>query len=100
MNLLDMRTIVLINVVTDIVCVWFVVMLWLQNRERFAGTAFWVLDFVFQTAALILIVLRGAIPDWMSMVLSNTLVIAGANHFRQDCRRCLLEIISGKRFQT
>jgi two-component sensor histidine kinase len=54
------------------------VQLWRQSQDRFAGTAFWVLDFVFQAAALVLIVLRGAIPDWMSMVLSNTLVIAGA----------------------
>jgi len=42
-------------------------MLWRQSRDRFAGTAFWVLDFVFQAAALVLIVLRGAIPDWMSI---------------------------------
>jgi PAS domain S-box-containing protein len=78
MNFLDMRTIVLSYVITDILCVWFVVLLWRQNRNRFAGTAFWAMDFVFQAAALILIVLRGAIPDWISMVLSNTLVVAGA----------------------
>jgi PAS domain S-box-containing protein len=77
MNFLDMRTIVLSYVITDILCVWFVVLLWRQNRNRFAGTAFWAIDFVFQAAALVLIVLRGAIPDWISMVLSNTLVISG-----------------------
>jgi diguanylate cyclase (GGDEF)-like protein/PAS domain S-box-containing protein len=77
-NLLDMRTIVLSNVVTDIVCVWFVVMLWRQSRDRFTGTSFWVLDFVFQTTALVLVLLRGVIPDWISTVLSNTLIIAGA----------------------
>jgi PAS domain S-box-containing protein len=78
MNLLDMRTIVFSYVITDIICVWFVVLLWRQNRNRFEGTAFWVIDFIFQAAALILIVLRGVLPDWISMVLSNTLVIAGA----------------------
>ncbi|MCX5826027.1 MAG: PAS domain S-box protein [Deltaproteobacteria bacterium] len=78
MNLLDMRTIVLSYMVTNIVCVWFVVLLWRQNRNRFAGTAFWVVDFVFQAAALFLVALRGAIPDWISMVLANTLVIVGA----------------------
>jgi PAS domain S-box-containing protein len=77
-NLLDMRTIVFSYLVTNIICVWFVVLLWRQSRYRFAGTFFLVLDFAFQTAALILVVLRGAIPDWMSMVLSNTLVIVGA----------------------
>jgi PAS domain S-box-containing protein len=78
MNFLDIRTIILSYVITDLICVWFVVLLWRQNRNRFAGTAFWAIDFVLQAAALILIVLRGAIPDWISMVLSNTLVVAGA----------------------
>jgi PAS domain S-box-containing protein len=78
MNLLDMRTIVFSYVVTNIICVWFVVLLWRQSRDRFAGIAFLVIDFIFQAAALILIVLRGAVPDWISMVLSNTLVITGA----------------------
>ncbi|MFA5205752.1 MAG: PAS domain S-box protein, partial [Lentisphaeria bacterium] len=31
-----------------------------------------------QAAGLLLIVLRGAIPDWMSMVTANTLVVTGA----------------------
>jgi PAS domain S-box-containing protein len=53
------------------------VILWLQNRKHFSGTAFWVFNFAFQTIALILISLRGIIPDWISMVLSNTLVISG-----------------------
>jgi len=78
MNLLDMRTIVFSYVVTNIICVWFVLLLWRQSRDRFAGTAFLVTDFIFQTAALILIVLRGAVPDWISMILSNTLVVTGA----------------------
>jgi PAS domain S-box-containing protein len=78
MNLLDMRTIVFSYVVTNIICVWFIVLLWRQNRDRFAGIAFLVIDFIFQAAALILIVLRGAVPDWISMVLSNTLVVTGA----------------------
>jgi PAS domain S-box-containing protein len=78
MNLLDMRTIVFSYVVMNIICVWFVVLLWRQSRNRFAGIAFLVIDFIFQAAALILIVLRVAVPDWMSMVLSNTLVVSGA----------------------
>lgn len=78
MILLDMRTIVFSNVLTDIVCMLVILLLWHQSRKRFAGTGFWVFDYAFQTAALFLIILRGSIPDWMSMVLANTLVIAGA----------------------
>jgi PAS domain S-box-containing protein len=78
MNILDMRTVILISVITYILCTLFIVQLWLQNRHRFAGMAFWVFNFALQTAALALIVLRGAITDWMSIVLANTLIIAGA----------------------
>ena len=78
MNILDMRTVIFLSVISNIVCTLFIVQLWRQSRNHFAGMAFWVLDFVFQALALVLIIQRGAIPDWMSMVLSNTLVIAGA----------------------
>ncbi len=47
MNFLDMRTIIFSYVITDIVCVWFVVLLWWHNRNRFEGTTFWAVDFVF-----------------------------------------------------
>ena len=78
MNFLDLRTVLFVNVITDCLCTLVLILLWLQNWKRFKGTFFWVADFCFQTAALFLIVLRGSIPDWMSMVLSNTLVVAGA----------------------
>jgi len=73
-----MRTIVLGYIFTNTICAWFVLMLWRQSRDRFAGTAFLVFDFVFQAVALVLIVMRGSIPDWISMIVSNTMVIVGA----------------------
>ena len=78
MDILDMRTVIALSVITYIICTLFIVQLWRQNRRRFAGIAFWVFNFALQTAALVLIVLRGAIPDWISIVLANTLVFAGA----------------------
>ena len=76
--MLDMRTIFFSKVLTDIVCMLVILLLWHQSRKRFAGTGFWVFGYAFQTAGLFLIILRSSIPDWMSMVLANTLVIAGA----------------------
>ncbi|MDQ1333130.1 MAG: two-component system, sensor histidine kinase and response regulator [Thermodesulfobacteriota bacterium] len=76
--LLDMKTIIFSYVLTDIVCVLVILALWRQSRNRFAGVGLLAVDFGFQTVALLLIILRGRIPDVMSMVLSNTLVIAGA----------------------
>ena len=78
MIFLDVRTVMLSHVLTDAVCAAVLAFLWAANRKRFAGTSYWVLDFAFQTAAALLIVLRGSIPDWVSMSVSNTLVVAGA----------------------
>lgn len=75
---LDIRTILFGNLVTNIVCVLVIVLLWRQSRQRYAGTTLWVMDFALQTAALILVMLRGAIADWASIVLANVLILSGA----------------------
>ena len=78
MNFLDIRTVLFSQLITDAVCTAVLTFLWLQNRKRYAGMFFWVVDFIFQTTAVLLIILRGSLPDWMSMGFPNTLVIAGA----------------------
>lgn len=76
--ILDIRTIVFSYVLTDIVCLAVMLILWRHNRNRFAGTGLWAIDYAFQLTALVLIILRGAIPDWASIVLANALVMTGA----------------------
>ncbi len=76
--ILDIRTIVFSYVLTDIVCLAVVILLWFQHRKRFAGTDLWIIDYALQFAALFLIVLRGMIPGWASIVLPNALVMIGA----------------------
>ena len=76
--ILDIRTIVFSYVLTDIVCLAVMMILWRQNRKRLAGTGLWVIDYAFQLTALALIILRGIIPDWASIVLANALVMTGA----------------------
>lgn len=77
MILLDMRTAVFGVVLTYIVCALVIVLLWRQSRKRFAGTDLWMFCFGMQTVALLLIILRGHIPDWASVVLANILLIYG-----------------------
>ena len=75
---LDLRTIVVSCVITDVICILVMAGLWRQGRTRFAGTGHWVVAFVCQLAAMSLIILRGSIPDMLSMVAANTLGIGGA----------------------
>jgi PAS domain S-box-containing protein len=78
MNLLDVRTVIISHAITDVVCTVVLASLWARNRKRFAGTLYWLIDFAFQATASLLIVLRGSIPDWISIGFSNTLVLTGA----------------------
>ncbi len=75
---LDVRTVVSLSVVSYLVCTLFIVQLWRQNRGRFAGMDLWIFHFALQAAALVLIILRGAIPDWASIFLANVLIFSGA----------------------
>ncbi|MFA5205556.1 MAG: hypothetical protein WC708_14265, partial [Lentisphaeria bacterium] len=76
--MLDIRTVALVGVMSEVVCALVVTLLWRYNRGRFDGLGLLAADFALQAAGLLLIVLRGAIPDWMSMVTANTLVVTGA----------------------
>ncbi len=78
MIILDIHTVILLSVIIYTLCTLLIAQLWQQNRHRFAGIAFWLFFFFLQTLGLTLVVLRGAIPDWVSVVLANTLVFAGA----------------------
>ena len=78
MNFLDVRTVIFSQLITDAVCMAVLGLLWWQNRRRFGGMLFWVGDFIFQTLAVLLISLRGAIPDWLSLGVPNPLIITGS----------------------
>jgi hypothetical protein len=74
---LDMKTIFFSYVITDIVCTVFMVFLWVRNRQRFAGLFLWVIHYVMQVTSLLLILTRGILPDLLSVVVANSLIIGG-----------------------
>ncbi len=74
---LDVRTIILFYMVTTFICFLFVLMLWLQNRGRYAGVGFWVADFVLQGIGFSLVFLRGLVPDSLSIIAGNLLILSG-----------------------
>ena len=78
MKPLDLWTVVTIGCMTSVLCTLVILSLWRQNRKRFAGLDFWAADFSMQTAGLLLISVRGSVPDWMSIIASNSFVVAGA----------------------
>jgi hypothetical protein len=73
----DMRAIVFSFVIADVAITLFMILIAVQNQKRFRGINSWVAAFLLQNLAVIQIVLRGFIPDWSSLVLSNTMIVAG-----------------------
>jgi diguanylate cyclase (GGDEF)-like protein/PAS domain S-box-containing protein len=75
--IIDLRTVFLIYVIANALCVMVMTSLWLHNRKRFPGITLWLIDFVLQFIAVLLVLLRGTVPDFASMVLANTFVVGG-----------------------
>ncbi len=74
---LDMRTVFTSYLVVTVVCAVVVSSLWRDNRSRSSGIGYWAVDYLFQSLGLLLIVLRGAIPDFISIVVANVLIYGG-----------------------
>ena len=77
MSLLDMRTVILGYAISNAICALVIALLWQQNRSRFAGLGFWLADYLIQFIGISLIALRGTIPDFLSIVISNSLLVGG-----------------------
>jgi PAS domain S-box-containing protein len=77
LSFLDMHTILFTMVVTNLVCTLVMLLLWQQNHKRLDGITYWVANFTLQTVAIVLIVLRGMIPDWLSIDFANILSMVG-----------------------
>ncbi|MDM7926725.1 MAG: PAS domain S-box protein [bacterium] len=92
MHFPDIRTILLTTLVIESICVWLIALQWRRNRKRYPGLFFWVMNFLLEAVALFLVVLRGWIPDWASVVLSNVLALSGTLLLYIG-----LEVFTGKR---
>jgi PAS domain S-box-containing protein len=76
--MLDMKTILLTSVISNALITVFIALLWHQNRKRYAGLSFWLTDYVLQMLGITLLLLRNAVPDFVSIIVAQTMIIAGA----------------------
>jgi PAS domain S-box-containing protein len=75
--MIDMRTVIFSYIISNAICVSVITLLWFQNRRRFAGLGFWLANFIIQFLALFLSALRGILPDFLTIVVGDTLVVGG-----------------------
>jgi PAS domain S-box-containing protein len=77
MDVIDTRTLIINQTLSYALCTGVIALLWYQNRRRFAGLGFWLACFAMHTLGMTLIVLRGVVPDWLSVVVANALLVTG-----------------------
>ncbi|WP_320046507.1 diguanylate cyclase [uncultured Ilyobacter sp.] len=64
--------------ISNIIVTLVIFFLWRQNKNRFNGISSWMLSFLLQAIGMPLIFMRGVIPDFLSIVVSNTLIVTGS----------------------
>lgn len=78
MNVIYLRTFFVSYVLFIALCVIVMASLWWPNRKRSPEIFLWLINYVLVFIALLLITLRGLIPDLFSIVLANVFIIGGA----------------------
>jgi diguanylate cyclase (GGDEF)-like protein len=63
---------------SNIIVTLVIFFLWKQNKERFEGISNWLLCFLLQALGMILIAMRGIVPDFLSIVVSNSMIVTGS----------------------
>jgi len=71
----DVKTVMFSYFMTNALCTGVTFWIWLQYRRHFPGTGHWLGNCIFQTLGMLLIILRGIIPDWASMVVGNASIV-------------------------
>ena len=78
MTMLDIKTLMLLYLIVNVISAGAVAIIWRQDRGRYAGLSLWLLDMILQAVGATLIVLRGLVPDLISMTLANAMILSGA----------------------
>ena len=73
--MLDMRTLMITFVINSFINTLVMFVYWKQNRVYFKGIFWWVLALSLQTIGFLLLGIRGLLPDFITIVVSNTLIV-------------------------
>ncbi len=73
----DIKTLMVVYIMISLISAAPVLIIWSQNRKRYGGLTHWTIAMFFQTFGVFLIVLRGVIPDFLSIILANLLLVSG-----------------------
>ena len=75
MEFLDLNTVLVSYALCNLVCTIILIVLWVQNRKRFAGLDYYAASFVVNFIGIIFLGLRDILPDFVSLFLGNILLL-------------------------
>ena len=73
----DIPTLLFINFIVNVLSAGTMALIWFQYRRRFAGLSIILADLILNVAGIGFILLRGTIPEIISIVLGNGLMLTG-----------------------
>lgn len=76
--MLDMRTLMITYVMNSLINTIVMAIYWRQNRHYFNGIGLWVFSLILQTLGFLLVGTRGLLPDLITIVLSNFIIVAAS----------------------
>jgi diguanylate cyclase (GGDEF)-like protein/PAS domain S-box-containing protein len=77
MTAFDIRMFLTGYVLSIILCIILMTSLWWQNRKLYPEIILWLADYLLQFAGVLLITMRGIMPDFFTIVIANVFVILG-----------------------
>ncbi|MBN2441032.1 MAG: sensor histidine kinase [Spirochaetales bacterium] len=72
-----MRSILFVHSIINTVILFLSIIVWIGNRKRYPGTFGWMIGLLTAACGEILLMLRGIIPDFFTIVMSNTCLLSG-----------------------
>lgn len=77
MTAFDIRIFLVGYALSIFLCIILISSLWWQNRKLYPEIILWLADFILQFAGVLLITLRGILPDFFTIVVANVFIILG-----------------------
>lgn len=73
----DIKTLLLVNLIVNLLSSFTMGVIWYQYQSRFSGLKIILFSTILSSSGIFLILLREIIPDYVAIVVANTLLITG-----------------------
>ena len=75
MDFLDIRTVTISHLITNVICVVVFLVLWRLNRKRYSGFGAWLIGLFFNLFGMALLAMRDNVTDFVPVMVGNTCIV-------------------------